>query len=449
MRAIEGELLSGDPAAVWRGVGLDSRRIAGGELFFALPGERTDGHRFVADALAAGAAAAVVERRDVAAEGGALILADDCFEALHRLTRAVRRDVPQHLVAITGSSGKTTTKELLARMLARRFRTAANPGNLNNLYGFPVALLGIPDDTEWMVAEMGMSTPGELGRVSRLGRPDVAVFTNVRAAHLESFGSLEAIAEAKAELLAGLAPDGVVVANADDPWVRRIAERHDGEVIWYGRERGTVRALDVEVLPPGRAGYRFQLETPDVTETLELGLYGEYNVDNCLAAAACALRLGVPVAEIGAALEGIEPQPMRGVLHALAGGIILIDDSYNSNPDAAERALESAAALPGRRRWAVLGDMLELGPTAPALHERVGRRAAELGFAPIFGVGELAQDLVAAADEAGATTAWFADASSAAPAAAAELEPGDVLLVKGSRGVALDSVVERILEEKG
>ena len=260
--AMAGELLpAGDPAAAaafFAGAAIDSRRVRGGELFFALPGARTDGHRYVAAALAAGAGAAVVERPAEPAPppSAALVRVADTFAALHALTRAVRATVPERLAAITGSAGKTTTKELLAAMLARRFRVAKSPGNLNNLYGFPLALLGIPDDSEWMVAEMGMSEPGELARISRLGRPDVAVFTNVRPVHLEFFGTLQAIAAAKAELLAGLAGGdggegsdggGLVVANADDPQVAAIAHRflarvaageRAGRVVWYGRGDG-------------------------------------------------------------------------------------------------------------------------------------------------------------------------------------------------------------------
>ena len=259
VKEMQGELISGDPTLQWEGACLDSRVVRPDELFFAISGEQTDGHRFVGQALSSGAAAAVVDERQLEADGP-LIRVDDPYRALHRLTRWIRNQVPEHLVAVTGSSGKTTTKELLAAMLGRRFRTAANPGNLNNLYGFPLALLGIPDDTEWMVAEMGMSTPEELRQLSLLGRPDVAVFTNVREAHLEFFGSLEAIAEAKAELLAGLSPDGLVVANASDPLVRRIALRHSGEVIWYGGPDADVQALDVRAAPDGVTGSLFTLQ---------------------------------------------------------------------------------------------------------------------------------------------------------------------------------------------
>jgi UDP-N-acetylmuramoyl-tripeptide--D-alanyl-D-alanine ligase len=453
---MQGELTSGDLAAVWQGAALDSRRIGGGELFFALAGEHTDGHRFVGDALSAGAAAAVVDHRPLPEADlarGALIRVESPYAGLHDLTRAIRRQVPERLVAVTGSSGKTTTKALLAAMLARRYRVAASPGNLNNLYGFPLALLGIPDDTEWMVAEMGMSTPDELRRLSLLGRPDVAVFTNVREVHLEGLGSLAGIARAKAELLAGLDEEGLVVANADDPHVRWIASLHPGEVVFYGRVGGEVTASAVEPLERG-VGTRFRLHAGGESVEVELPLFGEYNVDNCLAAAACAHRLGVGLGEIAAAVAEAAPQPMRGVVRQLADGGLLIDDSYNSNPDAAVRALEgarelaAAVATPRTRAWAVLGQMLELGPAAPEHHRRVGRRAAELGVAPVFGVGELARELVDAAREAGAEACWFPTAAEAATAALGELSPGDVLLVKGSRGVGLERLVEAILERE-
>ncbi len=450
---MQGELISGDPAALWQGASLDSRRVAGGELFFALLGETSDGHRFVGNALASGAAAAVIDGRPLeelggTPGGGGLIRVDSPYEALHRLTRRIRSEVPERLVAVTGSSGKTTTKELLAAMLGRRFRTAASPGNLNNLYGFPLALLGIDDDTEWMVAEMGMSTPDELRQISLLGRPDVAVFTNVREAHLEGLGSLDGIAAAKAELLAGLADDGIVVANADDPRVRWIAAQHPGEVVLYGREGGDVTASEVE--PLEGVGTRFRLEAGERSIVVELPLHGDYNIDNCLAAAACAHRLGVGLEEIAHGAREVTPQPMRGSVHQLDSGVTLIDDSYNSNPDAALRALDSAAGLAaGRRAWAVLGDMLELGPTAPRLHRRVGRRAATLGISPVWGVGEQAGELLEAAREGGAATRWFSSAAEAAAAVAEELAEGDVLLVKGSRGVGLERVVEAVLAGGG
>ena len=365
----------------------------------------------------------------------------------------MRARTPEKLAGITGSAGKTTTKELLGAMLAARFRAAWTPGNLNNLYGFPLSLLNVPDATQWMVAEMGMSTPGELAQLSRLGRPDVAVFTVVRPVHLEFFDSVQAIAEAKSELLVGLAPDGFIVANADDPEVTRIARRHGARVVWYGIKSATaeVRARDLAPEPDGAVGSRFVLEVPGESIAIRLPLHGLYNVENCLAAAAAAWALGVTLPEIAAAVAGVRPAAMRGVVHRAhraSGGFLLVDDSYNSNPDAVDKALASAAALalaPGARRIAVLGDMLELGPEAPRFHREAGERAARLGFSPVVAVGELARELAAGAAAAGAEAPWLADADAAADWAAAEVRTGDVVLVKGSRGVKLDRVVRRLL----
>jgi UDP-N-acetylmuramoyl-tripeptide--D-alanyl-D-alanine ligase len=445
--AMGGELISGRPETVWRGASLDSRAIRDGELFFALPGERSDGHLYVGAALERGACAVVVQREVETPGDAGVIRVPDTFEALHLLTREARRRTPGHLVAVTGSVGKTTTKELLAAILSRRFKVARNPGNLNNLFGFPIALLGIPDDTEWMVAEMGMSTPGELGRISRLGRPDVAVLINVKPVHMEFFGSLRAIAEAKAEILEGLAPGGVLVANRDDPEVTRIARGFEGKVIWFGIDYlAEVRAEEIESGAPAE-GTRFVLTLGAERGEIHLPLYGRYNVENCLAAAACASHLGLGLEEIQAGLKTVGSLARRGIVHRLPGDRVVIDDTYNSNPVALSRALESARALPAKRHWAVLGDMLELGEGAPDYHRAAGREAAELGFGPVVGVGELAREIASGAGEADAEGLWFEDALAAATALRGRLEPGDVVLVKGSRGVALESVVDSLLAE--
>lgn len=448
---MEGRLISGLAGSAWEGAALDSRQVRGGELFFALAGDRTDGHEFVSQALDRGASAVVISRPVEVTDHAGVIRVDDTFAALHRLTRQVRTRVPRHLVAVTGSVGKTTTKEILATLLARQYRVARNPGSLNNLYGFPVALLGIPDDTEWMVAEMGMSTPGELGQVSRLGCPDVAVFTNVRPAHLEAFGTLRAIAEAKAELLEGLSPDGTVVANRDDPEIVRFVGRHCGPVVWFGMHpESEYRVADVEN-GPEEIGTRFELLVGSETTQVDLPLHGRYNVDNFLAAAACAHTLGVPLTEIASAAADVQGQPMRGVVHRLPGDRVVIDDCYNSNPTALSEALASARGIGGARYWAVLGDMLELGEETAELHRQAGREAAELGFSPLVGVGEMSRELLRGAEEKGCPTRWFESASEAAATVGDELDSGDVVLVKGSRGVGLEIVVQSLLawvEEK-
>jgi UDP-N-acetylmuramoyl-tripeptide--D-alanyl-D-alanine ligase len=438
-------MISGSAVAPWRGATLDSRQVTGGELFFALAGDRTDGHRFVRQALERGAAAAIVQREIEIPAGEGAIRVPDTLEALHRLTREVRTREPRQLVGITGSAGKTTTKEILAAMLARRFRVARNPGSLNNTLGFPVALLGIPEGTEWMVAEMGMSTPGELRQVSWLGKPDVAVFLNVRPVHLEAFGTVEAIREAKAELLDGLAADGLVVANQDDEHVVEIARRHSGRVVWFGRrEAADYRVEDVVALTNGRVGSRFNLVASKEVVQVELPMHGLYNVDNFLAAAACAHTLGVSLSDLAEAVQAVEPPPMRGVVHRLADGATVVDDCYNSNPEALTEALQSALEIPGERHWAILGDMLELGEAAEGFHRRAGETAAELGFSPIVSVGRLAQKIAEGARSVGAESRWYADAASAA-VEVDRLRAGDTLLVKGSRGVGLEVVVQALL----
>jgi len=309
-----------------------------------------------------------------------------------------------------------------------------------------MSLLNVPDGAEWMVAEMGMSTPGELRQLSLLGRPDVAVFTVVRPVHLEFFGTVQAIAEAKSEILAGLAPDGVIVANADDPEVTRISKRHGARVVWYGLDSAAadVRARDLAPEPDGGVGSRFTLEAVGQSVEVRLPLHGLYNVGNCVAAAAAAWTIGLTLDEIAAAVRGVKPASGRGVVHRAEGGFLLIDDSYNSNPDAVGKALESAAAMAGQRRVAILGDMLELGPEGPRFHREAGEAAARHGFV-VAAVGELSRELASGAKAAGAEAVWLPDAAAAADWAAGEVRSGDVVLVKGSRGVKLDGVVRRLL----
>ncbi len=448
VEAMQGSLIWGSETAQWEGVDIDSRRLTGGELFIALAGERVDGHDFVNAAFEAGASGVVVEHQlEMVGQPetrGAGILVSDSFVALHHLTRKVRSEKPEHLVAVTGSAGKTTTKELLHRMLAKRFRTAASPGNFNNLYGFPLSLLNIPNDTEWMVAEMGMSEPGELGQVSALGQPEMAVFTNVGEAHLERLGSLEAVAEAKAELLLGLQPEGLVVANCDDPWVTQIAQRHadaGGPVVLYGAGEQAEVVIGSLQSEPGRT--LFDLSTVDGSVAVDLRLHGDYNAWNFAAAAAAANQAGVDLESIAEVGLEIAPNRMRGRL-VRVGGLTLIDDSYNSNPRAFKAALASASKLPCDRCLVVAGSMLELGDDAQQLHRQAGINAVECGFSLVVGVGEEARWLVDAANQAGAETYWYPDAPSASDDLVKLVKTGDLVLVKGSRGVALESLVERI-----
>ena len=458
LEATDGHLLTGDPEAIFRGARIDSRRIEGGEIFFALPGSQADGHEYAARASEAGAAVVVVHQDLEPTGGAAWLRVEDTYAAFHDLTRAVRAEVPKKLVGITGSAGKTTTKELLAVLLARKFQVSRTPGNLNNLYGFPLALLSIDEPCDWMVAEMGMSTPEELAGVSRLGRPDAAVFTNVRPAHLMNFPNLRGITEAKAGLLAGLAAGGLVVVNADDPEVCHIAEHYTesaGRVLFYGFERpAEVQGLALRPLE-GAVGNRFTLRVDGAEQDIVLPIHGLYNAENCLAACACAWALGVSLEEMAAALAEFQTLgAMRSEVIHLPDGSAVVNDSYNSNPDAAQKALQGAAVLPGEHRWAVLGDMLELGSEEAAFHVSVGTKAAELGFS-VLGVGPLSRHLVEAVQDGGAE-AWHVDDAAAAvewmDAARRQgtVPAGSTILVKGSRAIGLEVVAEALRnEEKG
>lgn len=466
--AMGGELVDvGRPEGLsFEGIAFDSRRVREGQLFFALAGEQTDGHRFVDAALAAGAAAAVVEAGRPNLPEGPLVAVDDTFAALHDLTRWVRERTPQHLVGITGSAGKTTTKQLLAAMLRQAFEVAESPGNLNNLYGFPMSLLGIPKSTEWMVAEMGMSTPGELGGVSELGRPDVAVFTNVRLVHLEAFdrddhvAGLRDIADAKSELLRGLVPGGLIVANADDAEVTRLAERYVAEdttgcrIAWYSlagdaASRPTRLKL-VSAIESSSRGIAFEVDDEGRRVPVRLPLHGAVNAGNFFAAATCALELGVDLDRLVEAVRTVDLGAGRGRRLRLAGGIEIIDDTYNSNPDALEHAVDALLEIEAERRWLVAGEMRELGRSSSELHRECGEQiAAREGIDQVVAVGEEARPMAVALEAAGRAVRWVADADGAAEILLAELVAGDLALIKGSRGVGLELAVERLLSERG
>lgn len=433
----------GDGSRTWSGASIDSRTLHPGELFFALPGEQVDGHKFIPEALKAGASATVVSKMDEeSTHASSVILVDDPYQALHRLTRAVRAETPRSLVAITGSAGKTTTKELLAAMLSRRYRTAKNPGNLNNLLGFPLSLLRIPESTEWMVAEMGMSTPGEMGDISRLGRPDMAIFLNVKPVHLEGLGTLDAVMEAKAELLEGLDPQGIVVANQGDPRVRTIAERHQGEVIRFGV--GT--PIDAEILSEDSTGSTIRLTVHGEVAELRWALVGPHQVENLLAATAAAHRLGISLYEIVTTAEAFKPVAGRGVIHHL-GSLTIVDETYNSNPEALAAVLKTAGSFEGKVRWAVLGAMLELGADSERFHREAGRLAARF-FHRVIAVGTEAKPLARGAEEQGAVGQWVSSAGEAVAILQSDLGENDLVLVKGSRGVGLERVVRDLVREK-
>jgi UDP-N-acetylmuramoyl-tripeptide--D-alanyl-D-alanine ligase len=435
------------------GYSIDSRTVKPGELFFAIVGPRLDGHEFVNAAIARGAAAAVVAKGGPASypDAPALVRVKDTTRALQDLGAHVRRARPLRVAGITGSAGKTTAKEMTAAVVGQRFRVLKSEGNLNNAYGLPLMLLRLTEDHEAAVLEMGMSTRGEIARLVEIADPDVGAILNVLRVHLEHFGTLDKIARAKGELFRGMRRDAVAVFNADDPLVARLGRAFSGPKIPYGiaAKKVRVRAEAIEV--EGLRGSRFALRCDGGSVAVSLALPGRHNVFNALAAASMGIAFGLRDEEIRRGLESVRPASMRGVLHRLPQGVEILDDSYNSNPAAMERALESLrnAAPPGRRVL-VSGDMLELGAHAGKAHARLGRQAAEAGIDLFVAVGPLSLRAADAARAAGAPDVrHFPDSEVAAGFVASAVRPGDLVLVKGSRGMKMERVVQALLARGG
>jgi UDP-N-acetylmuramoyl-tripeptide--D-alanyl-D-alanine ligase len=453
---VGGRVARGDAAKRFAAVSIDSRTVAPGALFVAIRGDRLDGHAFVAEAVAKGAGGVVVsDPTSAAGLDGAVpvVVVDDTTGALQELARHVRRVSGARVVAITGSAGKTTTKEATALFLEARYRTMRNRGNLNNHIGLPLSLLELQGGAEVAVVELGMNHAGEISRLVAIADPDVRVWTNVGTAHLEYFGSQDAIAEAKAEILENARPDTVLVANADDERIMDRVPRFAGRVVTFGVARpATVRA--VHVTSGGLAGSRALVRTPTGDVELETRLPGRGNLLNVLAAAAVAVDMGVSLADIASRAARLCPAAHRGEVVTLAGGVTVIDDCYNASPSAVAQALDLLAAAPaGRRRVAFLGEMLELGPGSAELHRECGRLAAGAGVGALITVGGVAAfalgEGAVAAGLPAAAVGHADDSDQAAALAGALVRDGDVVLVKGSRGVRMERVVERLKAERG
>jgi UDP-N-acetylmuramoyl-tripeptide--D-alanyl-D-alanine ligase len=441
-----GSPASGD--AELTGVAVDSRKVRPGDLFVAIRGARVDGHDFAARAAAAGARALLAERRPADIRAGfPVVVVRDVVAALRRFASTLKRRMGFRLAAITGSAGKTTTKEFAAAILARRFAVEKTPGNQNSQIGFPMSVVNLSRNPEWLVGEMGLGEPGDLSRLSRAFEPDVAALLLVAPAHLEFFASMEELALAKAEILEGLRPDGTFVANADDPRVAEIAARHErkGRVLRFGQTASAdVAARGVESLA---GGSRFLLVTPQGEARVDLPVPGPHQVANFLAAAAIGTAVGIPAAECAAAAAGLRAAEHRGELKAHPSGARIFDDAYNANPSSMRAALETLATLPGARRIAVLGDMLELGADEERWHRETG--AAAVGRADLLiAVGPRAAELAAGAVAAGFPSDRVRRVGSAEEAVEALrglLSEGDVVLFKASHSVGLDRAVALLL----
>jgi UDP-N-acetylmuramoyl-tripeptide--D-alanyl-D-alanine ligase len=448
--ATGGRLASGSGTRAFDNVSTDSRTIAPGSLFIALVGDRYDAHDFVDDVLARGAAGVLVQKAPAKATDAAVIVVPDTLVALQALGHAIRQKSGARVVAITGSAGKTTTKEVTAEFLSARYRVFRNHGNLNNHIGLPISLLELRRGPEVAVVELGMNHEGEIRTLIGIAEPDVRVWTNVGDAHIGHFGSREALARAKAEVLENATKDTVVVANADDPLVMAHVAKARGRLVTFGEApSATVRATDV--VDRGFDGTTARVIAPSGVLSLAVPLAGRAQLSNVLAATAVALELGVPAASIEAKASSLQPVARRGRMSALANGARLVDDSYNASPSAVQAMLAAmaATAVTGRR-IAVLGEMLELGGGSRDLQDQCGRAAAEAGIDELVVIGrEAADGLVDGARRAGMPASHihrFGDSATAAAAVLGLVGRGDLVLVKGSRGTRTDIVADRLME---
>lgn len=428
---------------VAQGYSIDSRTIAARQLFFAVKGERFDGHDFVGDALGRGAVAAVV-RRDQAARYGSeprLLAVDDTLAALQTLATAVRKFWGKPLVGITGSAGKTTTKEAIAHVLASRVRVLKSEGNFNNHFGLPLMLLKLEPEHDVAVVEMGMSHAGEIRALAKIAQPELGVVTNVAPVHLEFFDSLAGIARAKYELVESLPASGTAVLNGDDEYVSQFGRGFKGKVILYGANpTADVRAENIRSC--GADGSEFDVVVDGEREAARLALVGDHNVLNALAAVSVALTQGLTLSDAVSALATLTPAEKRGEVLQV-GNITVINDCYNSNPKALAAMVDALAAMKAGRRIVVAGEMLELGPAGEDLHRSAGQHIAGKKIDVLIGVRGLAKAMVEAARERRTRAEFVETPEEAGEWLARETRAGDVVLLKASRGVKLEKALEK------
>lgn len=439
---IGGTVLQGDAIEV-SSVVIDSREVKPDSVFFAIKGERLDGHAFVGQALQTGRGVVVSRFRETIPANKGIIQVADTTAALQQLAQSIRERQPFTLIGITGSAGKTTTKEMIATLIATERRTHKSWGNFNNQIGAPLCLDNVPDDAEVVVSEMGMNHKGEIAQIAGLMRPDIGVYTNIGPVHIEFFGTVEKIAEAKRELLENLREGGTVVVNNDNEHVVNISRDYAGPKVTYGIDHDAdFRATDIR--ERGLLGSHFTVAGRE----FDLALPGRHNLENLLAAIATARTLGISWEGIERGVRAVKPAYHRGVIVEWRGATIY-DDTYNSNPYALKRALElmTQADVTGRR-IAVIGDMLELGEQELQFHRDSGN-AIPPSIDMVIGVGKRSAALLEGAKEAGRTsTHHFTDAQSAGEFLKNEIREGDLVLIKGSRGVGLDKIVTMLEENR-
>ncbi len=424
------------------GYSIDSRTLQPGDLFFAVKGERLDGHDYVEAALTKGAVAAVVERTHESRYSGKsqVLVVEDSLVALQRLSGAVRRLWGKPLIGVTGSAGKTTTKECIAHVLGTRYRVLKSQGNLNNHFGMPLQLLKLEPEDDLAVVEMGMSHAGEISALAKLAQPDCGVVTMVAPVHLEFFDSIAGIARAKYELIESLHPSGLAVLNADDEYVSQFGRDFHGKVVTFGIHKpADVRAERIE--SQGPKGSAFDIVIDDQRVRAASPLLGEHNIYNALSGVAVGLQYGVPLRQAAESLATLSPGDKRGEILSISGATV-INDCYNSNPKALESMVRALAEMPAQRRIVVAGEMLELGPAAAAMHRDAGQRMAQHGVDFLLGVRGLAQAMVDGASASGLRAEFVESPEAAGEWLKREIKAGDVVLLKASRGVRLERALQ-------
>lgn len=428
------------------GYSIDSRTLSSGDLFFAIPGENFNGHDFVPTALSAGAVAAVIARKEAhrfsAPElKNRLVLVEDTLGTLQALAHAVRRHWGKRLIAITGSAGKTTTKEAVSQVLGVKYNVRKSHGNLNNGYGLPLQLLQLQPEDEIAVMELGMSHSGEIAALAKIAEPDWGIVTNVGVAHAENFpDGIAGIARAKYELITALSPEGTAFLNSDDAYVSQFGRDFSGSVVYFGMGASAdFRARDIHSL--GAEGTRLDVVAGKQQVTVQLHLLGKHNVLNVLPAIAVGMAAGIPLEACAEALASLSPPDKRGQ-RATYRGAMLLNDCYNSNPAALRAMVETLMDIPARRHIVVAGEMLELGAETAQLHEDCGRFMAQRGVDLVIGVRGHAQAIVAGAREGGREAFFLSTPEEAGTWMRENLRAEDVVLLKASRGVRLERALD-------
>jgi UDP-N-acetylmuramoyl-tripeptide--D-alanyl-D-alanine ligase len=454
--ATGGEVVLNGLKQEFSGICIDSRKMTPDDLFVAIKGERHDGHDFISEVVSAGGRGIICRKSRMdrlpmdlmRREKVGLVAVEDTVKALGGLARRSRTTAGIKVAAVTGSNGKTTTKEMTAAVLGVKYRVLATPGNLNNEIGVPLTLFGIDPLHQWAVLELGMNHPGEIRNLARICLPDVGVLTNIGPSHLEGLGSLEAVANAKGELLEELNPMGTAVLNADDPWILAMSRNTPASICLYGRsEQAQVRA---EGVVDNGSHVFFDLVVPGERIAIDLPLPGIFMISNALAASAVGYLCGLTASEIKQGLEKIKPLKGRLNIHATGRGIHLIDDTYNANPYSTGAAISALASLrKGGRSALVLGDMLELGGQTDRLHREIGKVAFESGIDRLFLTGEYASMVAAGAMGSGMRPADLVVGTKADILLALKrwMQPGDWVLIKGSRSTQMESIVQQVLHD--